>query len=115
CTVLITHAQYTSMSIRFKAMKYSMLIEDTNSLKIIIISFVLTSGTAFLMCLGEQITANGVGNGISILIFAGIVAAVPEGVKQLYSQYFVNPGSELFLNIVIVALIVLVVLAVTAG
>src|SRR5699024_5184746 len=50
-----------------------------------------------------------------ILIFAGIVAAVPEGVKQLYSQYFVNPGSELFLNIVIVALIVLVVLAVTAG
>src|SRR5699024_11642768 len=76
---------------------------------------VLTSGTAFLMWLGEQITANGVGNGISILIFAGIVAAVPEGVKQLYSQYFVNPGSELFLNIVLVALIVLVVLAVPAG
>src|SRR5699024_4398964 len=64
---------------------------------------------------GEQITANGVGNGISIIIFAGIVAAVPNGIKQLYSQYFVNPGSDLFLNIVIVALIALVVVAVTVG
>src|SRR5699024_5480767 len=75
----------------------------------------LTSGTAFLMWLGEQITANGVGNGISILIFAGIVAAVPNGVKQLYSQYFINPVDELFINIVIVALIALVVVAVVFG
>src|SRR5699024_46883 len=104
-----------AMSIGFNAMTEGMLIEDPNALKIIIIALVLTSGTAFLMWLGEQITANGVGNGISILIFAGIVAAVPEGGKQLYSQYFVNPGSALVLNIVIVASIVLVVLAVTAG
>src|SRR5699024_5358372 len=75
----------------------------------------LTSGTAFLMWLGEQITANGVGNGISIIIFAGIVAAVPNGVKQLYSQYFINPGDELFINILIVALICLVIIAVTLG
>src|SRR5699024_8553570 len=47
--------------------------------------------------------------------FAGIVAAVPNGVNQLYSQYFVNPGADLFINIVIVALIVLVILAVTVG
>src|SRR5699024_7702471 len=64
---------------------------------------------------GEQFTENGVANGISILSFAGTVATVPEGVRQLYRQYFVNTGSELFLNIVIVALIVLVVLADTAG
>src|SRR5699024_12322971 len=61
------------------------------------------------------IRANGVGNVISILIVSGSVAVVPEGVKQLYIQYFVYPGSELFINIVIVALIVLVVLEVTAG
>src|SRR5699024_1735622 len=79
------------------------------------IAIVLTSGTAFLMWLGEQITANGVGNGISILIFAGIVAAVPEGVKQLYAEYFINPGDELYINIVTVALIALVVVAVTVG
>src|SRR5699024_5177608 len=56
-----------------------------------------------------------VGNGISIIIFAGIVAAVPNGVKQLYAQYFINPGDELFINIVIVALIALVIIAVTVG
>jgi len=67
------------------------------------------------MWVGEQITANGVGNGISIIIFAGIVAAIPNGAMQLYSQYFTNPGEELFINIVIVALIVLVIIAVTVG
>ncbi len=56
------------------------------------------------MWLGEQITAHGVGNGISILIFAGIVAAVPNGVTQLISQYFVNAGDELFINIIIVTI-----------
>src|SRR5699024_5538095 len=81
----------------------------------LVIALILTGGTAFLMWLGEQITANGVGNGISILIFAGIVAAVPNGVNQLYAQYFVNPGDDLFINIVIVALIILVVIAVTVG
>ena len=84
-------------------------------MKFAVIAIVLTGGTAFLMWLGEQITAHGVGNGISIIIFAGIVAAVPNGVKQLYSQYFMNPGDDLFINIVIVALIALVVIAVTVG
>src|SRR5699024_9811904 len=77
-TVGLSLVQATAMSIGFNAMTEGMLIEDPNALKIIIIALVLTSGTAFLMWLGEQITANGVGNGISILIFAGIVAAVPE-------------------------------------
>src|SRR5690625_4274042 len=92
-----------------------LLITDPNITKILVIAIVLTSGTAFLMWLGEQITEHGVGNGISIIIFAGIVAAIPNGVKQLYSQYFINPGDELFINIVIVALIALVVVAVVVG
>src|SRR5690625_5481458 len=101
------------MSIGFNAMAGGQLIESPSFSTFLVIAIVLTSGTAFLMWLGEQITANGVGNGISIIIFAGIVAAVPNGVKQLYSKYFINPGEELFINIVIVALIVIVVLALT--
>src|SRR5699024_8222527 len=97
-----------AVSLGFNAMAVGELIVIPTPLKYVIIAIVLTTGTAFLMWLGEQITANGVGNGISIIIFAGIVAAVPNGIKQLYSQYFVNPGSDLFLNIVIVALIALV-------
>src|SRR5699024_10002314 len=114
-TVGLSLVQATAMSIGLNAMTEGMLIEDPNALKIIIIALVLTSGTAFLIWLVEQITANGVANGISILVLAGIVAAVPEGVILLYSRYFGSPGSELFLSIVLVALVVLVVLAVTAG
>lgn len=46
----------------------------------------LTTGTAFLMWLGEQITERGVGNGISLLITAGIVAAIPGGVISMWSR-----------------------------
>ncbi|HLS08812.1 preprotein translocase subunit SecY [Lentibacillus sp.] len=114
-TVALAFIQAIAMSIGFNAMAGGMLISDPSIWKFLIIAIVLTSGTTFLMWLGEQITANGVGNGISILIFAGIVAAIPNGVNQLYSQYFVDAGDELFINIVIVALIALVVVAVTVG
>jgi preprotein translocase subunit SecY len=113
--IILAFVQAIAMSIGFNAMAGGLLIEDPSVLKFLVIAIVLTAGTAFLMWIGEQITEHGVGNGISIIIFAGIVAAVPNGVAQLYSQYFVNPGDELFLNIVIVALIVLVIIAVTVG
>ena len=46
----------------------------------------LTTGTMFVMWLGEQITERGVGNGISLLIFAGIVIGLPNGVKQVFDR-----------------------------
>ena len=62
------------------------LVIPDESLRIpiyLMIALVLTAGTAFLMWLGEQITEHGIGNGISLIIFAGIVAAVPDAVKYL--------------------------------
>lgn len=115
-TIVLAFIQAIAMSIGFNAMSGGELISDPGVGKFLVIAIVLTSGTAFLMWLGEQITANGVGNGISIIIFAGIVAAIPNGVNQLFEQYFGgNVGDDLFINIVIVTLIVLVVLAVTVG
>ncbi|WP_047983269.1 preprotein translocase subunit SecY [Ornithinibacillus californiensis] len=114
-TVVLAFVQAIAMSIGFNAMAGGFLIPNPDAVKFLIIALVLTAGTTFLMWLGEQITANGVGNGISILIFAGIVAAVPNAVNQLYATYFSNPGDELFINIVIVALIALVIIAITAG
>jgi preprotein translocase subunit SecY len=46
----------------------------------------LTTGTAFIMWLGEQITDRGIGNGMSLLIFSGIVAGLPRGVAELYDK-----------------------------
>jgi preprotein translocase subunit SecY len=50
----------------------------------------LVGGTMFLMWLGEQITARGVGNGISLIIFAGIVAELPNYIVQTWSQLYAN-------------------------
>jgi len=69
----------------------------------------LTGGTMFLMWLGEQITSRGVGNGISLLIFAGIVARLPTGISQMLSMSSTGAlnGGVMFM-IVILALAVLV-------
>ena len=75
----------------------------------LVIVTTFTAGTAFLMWLGEQITEKGVGNGISLIIFAGIVSSVPAAVVSLY-QYMVN-GT---MNIIGVVVLLLVALAVVA-
>ena len=50
----------------------------------------LTTGTAFIMWLGEQITDRGIGNGMSLLIFTGIIAGLPRGVAELYQKVQTN-------------------------
>src|ERR1051325_3879587 len=66
----------------------------------------LTSGTAFIMWLGEQITERGIGNGISLIIFAGIVARLPSAITSTYQ--FISEGE---LGILIVLLVLAIVVA----
>lgn len=68
----------------------------------------LTAGTAFLMWLGEQITERGVGNGISLIIFAGIVARLPSAVAQTFEMYRVGELSLLFLILLGVTMLAVV-------
>jgi len=63
------------------------IISGLNVMTFITVTFTLTAGTAFLMWLGEQITEYGIGNGISMLIFAGIVSAGPRGALYLIENY----------------------------
>jgi preprotein translocase subunit SecY len=68
----------------------------------------LSSGTAFLMWLGEQVTERGIGNGISLLIFAGIVARLPSAISTTFQ--FVNEGEmSLFMLIGLLIFMVAVV------
>ena len=67
----------------------------------------LTAGTMFLMWLGEQITERGLGNGISILIFAGIAAGLPSAIGGL-SELVRTGAMNVFVAIVIVAVVILV-------
>jgi len=72
----------------------------------------LTTGTAFIMWLGEQITDRGIGNGMSLLIFAGIVAGLPRGVAELYGKVQTNAWGSF--TIVAVALLAAGMIAVVA-
>ena len=69
----------------------------------------LVAGTAFLMWLGEQITERGVGNGISLIIFSGIVASLPSAVVQTFDLYQVGQISLLLL--LILGVVMLAVMA----
>ena len=79
----------------------------TNSgvVSFILVTFSFTAGTAFLMWLGEQITEYGVGNGISIIIFAGIVSRVPSSVIGLVNNFKAVQGAQ---GIISLAAIVIV-------
>src|ERR1700691_2548267 len=72
----------------------------------------LTTGTAFIMWLGEQITDRGIGNGMSLLIFAGIVAGLPRGVAELYQKVQTNAWGSF--TIIAVVLLVVFMAAVVA-
>jgi len=72
----------------------------------------LTAGTMFLLWLGEQITEQGIGNGISLLIFAGIVTGIPRAVQTLYLNTFVTHEWSALELILVLAVMVGVVAAV---
>jgi preprotein translocase subunit SecY len=114
-TIVLGFIQALGMSYGFNRIYGGMLIQSPGVSTYLLIALVLTAGTAFLMWLGEQITAKGVGNGISILIFAGIVAAIPNTVNQIYAQQIEGAGEQLFLRIVVLALLVLAVIAIVVG
>ncbi len=69
----------------------------------------LVAGTAFLMWLGEQITERGVGNGISLIIFSGIVASLPSAIVQTFELYKVGQISLLLL--IVLGVVMLAVMA----
>jgi len=69
----------------------------------------LTTGTAFIMWLGEQITERGIGNGMSLIIFAGIVVGLPRAINDIYQK--VNTGDWSVLTLLIVVAMMVVVVA----
>jgi preprotein translocase subunit SecY len=69
----------------------------------------LTTGSAFIMWLGEQISERGVGNGMSLIIFAGIVTGLPRAIQNLYYNTFITHEWGALRLIVLLALMIVVV------
>lgn len=114
-TIVLGFIQALGMSYGFNNLAGGLLIVDPGIDTYLLIATVLTAGTAFLMWLGEQITSKGVGNGISIIIFAGIVSGIPAIANQIIAQQFTDVGDQLFIRIVTMVLIVLAIIAIVVG
>ncbi|NLP30539.1 MAG: preprotein translocase subunit SecY [Clostridiales bacterium] len=82
-------------------------VPDKSFFNIAVIVLVLSAGTAFLMWLGEQINENGIGNGISLIIFGGIIARAPSAVHSTWLSY--RAGEVGLLSIIIFIIFALVV------
>jgi len=101
-TVALAAAQSTGYAYLFQ--RQGILTHNTGRLVLIIIT--LTAGTTLLMWMGELITKRGVGNGISLLIFASILSTAPAGVTAWYNG---GPMEKLFFPLIAIGIIVAVV------
>lgn len=107
-TVVIAAIQSLGIAVGLEGMSGGEFIQNPGWPFRLLTMITLTSGTAFLMWLGEQITERGIGNGISLIIFAGIVAQFPNAVVSTLQLVRANELS-LFFVIFLAALMVAVV------
>lgn len=84
-------------------LKSQQIISVTGSFDIASIVIVTLAGTIFLMWLGELITEKGIGNGVSLIIFAGIVAGIPSALGQMFAVF---DSSKLFIYLIMLAIII---------
>ncbi len=77
-----------------------------------VITFTFTAGTAFLMWLGEQINEKGIGNGISLIIFAGIVSRGPAAIQVLYQTLVATKMGWLTVAIILIVALIVITLVV---
>lgn len=79
----------------------------------IVIGLILTAGTMFVTWLGEQITEKGIGNGVSMVIFAGIISRLPASIKELVDDYLINvEASDVWKNAIFMVILVIAILAI---
>ena len=106
-TIALGLLQSTAYFIYLNAKKYVLYTGDNTFVQVfqaLVIIFVLTAGTALVMWLGEQINDKGIGNGISIILFAGIISRIPTEASMLFStnpqvgSYFSRGGIYYFLE-----------------
>ena len=97
-------------------MSFSFLGESATSLDYLRVTLILTAGTCFLLWLGDQITRKGVGNGISILIMAGILISTPSMMVDAYNAFVVSGTvQEVALGVTKFILFLLVYIAIIVG
>lgn len=89
-------------------------VSNPGVLSFFVIVLTFTAGTAFIVWLGELITEKGLGNGVSMIIFAGIVSRIPTAVSSVVRTYVMEGGSFSAMGTVIAAVILIIAIAAIA-
>ena len=105
-TVGLALIQAAAMAIGFGR---SGLLQEYNALNIITVIVALTAGSAFLMWVGERITENGIGNGISVVLVINIISRIPEDFTNLYQQFI--KGKPIATGVLAAVIILAIVIA----
>ncbi len=112
-TVALALIESTAMAVAFGN---NGLLENFNALNVITVIAALTAGSAFLMWVGERITENGVGNGISIVLVINIISRIPQDIAQLFEQFVfgkaiaVGAVAALIILAIILAMVIMVII-----
>ena len=112
-TIAITIIQAIGISVGLQSLTgpsgSSAILVDQNTF-ILVSAISMLAGTMLLMWIGEQITQSGIGNGISLIIFAGIVSAIPSAIGQMITM--VNTGAMSFLTVIAILVLIFGTIAV---
>lgn len=112
-TIVLAFAQSIGITAGFNYLSQMNLVESPSVQTFLTIGLILTAGTMLTTWLGDMITERGIGQGVSMIIFAGIIARTPVGIQQIYTEQFVNTAkSEWTQSFIIVGAIILAVLAI---
>lgn len=110
--IILGFVQAIGISVSFNALSGYGLVRNSSFEAYLGIALVLTAGTMLVMWIGEQITQKGIGNGISVIIFSGIVAQLPNDLYTLFVQFLSNDTASITKKAVfsIVGIVVVVLL-----
>ena len=111
--LVLAFVQSIGITATFHTLSQAKLVSTPNVETYILIGAILTTGSMIVTWLGEQISDKGYGNGVSMIIFAGIVSSIPEMIKGVYEDSFVNVRSgQLTNSLIFVGLLILAVLVI---
>ncbi|MEL5941005.1 preprotein translocase subunit SecY, partial [Tetragenococcus halophilus] len=93
-TLFIGFLQSIALTAGFQVFTQFGFVPNPSISTYVVIGVILTTGTMFVTWLGELITEKGIGNGVSMLIFAGIISRLPVSIKEIAEDYFININQD---------------------
>lgn len=107
-SLVLAFFQSIGITAGFSALSSVSLVKTPNVQTFLLIGAILTVGSVVVTWLGDQISDKGFGNGVSMIIFAGIISSIPGTIKSVYEDYFVNiRSSEMKNSLIFVGLLIL--------